>query len=151
MARLLINNKHEEITPTNKNSISSNRFLSEREYLNKRSKEYLEYIANIDTKTLSETKGINELMEAIQKEFGTAELDSLPEGIVAKCFLGHPYEVHTLDFIGGNIVRHYKSKESMPDSFEKARSLAKHNAYAFVEVYRDKLILVREDGTVTKF
>jgi hypothetical protein len=38
----------------------------------------------------------------------------------------------------------------LPDDFEKARALAKHNAYAFVEVYRDKIILIREDGTATK-
>jgi hypothetical protein len=40
--------------------------------------------------------------------------------------------------------------EPLPDEFEKARTLANHNAYAFVEVYRDKIILVREDGTATK-
>jgi len=38
----------------------------------------------------------------------------------------------------------------LPDDFEKARTLAKHNAYAFVEVYRDKVILIREDGTASK-
>lgn len=151
MARLLINNKQGDITQPNKSSIFSNRIQNEREYLKKRSQNYLNIMTKIDSASLSETKGMKDLMEALHNEFGTAEIDGLPEGIVAKCYLGHPHEVHTLDLVGHNIIHHYKTNEPMPDIFEKARTLAKHNAYAFVEVYRDKLILVREDGTVSKF
>jgi len=38
----------------------------------------------------------------------------------------------------------------MPMDFEKARALAMHNSYAFIEVYTDKLVLIREDGSTTK-
>ncbi|HEX7755657.1 MAG TPA: hypothetical protein VF421_09950 [Niabella sp.] len=125
-------------------------FISDRDILKKRSKSYLGLIAGLDVKALTETKGIEELINAIQEEFGTADITSLPLGIVAKCFLGHPYEVHTLDLSGHQIIKHYKIGEFLPDEFEKARTLAKHNAYAFVEVYRDKLVLIREDGTAVK-
>ena len=89
-------------------------------------------------------------MDQIKEEFGIAELASLPLGIVAKCYLGHPYEVHTLDLSGNEIISHFKIGESMADAFERARNLATHNAYAFVEVYTDKLLLIHHDGTVTK-
>lgn len=93
---------------------------------------------------------MSELIKAIKEEFGTAELASLPLGIVSKCFLGHPYEVHTLDLSGSQIINHYKITETMEGEFEKARTIAKHNAYAMVEVYKDKLILIREDGSAAK-
>jgi hypothetical protein len=38
----------------------------------------------------------------------------------------------------------------MDGEFEKARNVAKHNAYVMVEVYKDKMVLIREDGTATK-
>ena len=107
-------------------------------------------IKGIDSDLLSETGGKEELMAKIRSEFGTAELNSLPLGILARCFLGHPYEVHTLDLSGEQIIKHYKTGESLPEHFEKARILAKHNAYAFVEIYADKLILIREDGVAAK-
>lgn len=89
-------------------------------------------------------------MEAVHEEFGTAELASLPLGIVAKCFLGENYEVHILDLTGSHIIKHFRSTETMPTDFEKARGLAQHKAYYFIEVYTDKLILVRADGSTTK-
>lgn len=132
------------------NSHPSSKILSDRDILKNRSKEYLNLIKGIDTELLSETRGKEELISKIQEEFGTAELANLPLGILAKCFLGHPHEVHTLDLSREQIIRHYKIGESLPEHFEKARILAKHNAYAFVEVYKDKLILVREDGVAAK-
>ena len=125
-------------------------FVSDRDILKKRSRKYLDCIAGLDAKTLTDTKGMDELMRAIQEEFGTAELANLPLGIVAKCFLGHPYEVHTLDLSDSQIIKHYTTGETMEADFEKARTVAKHNAYALVEVYKDKMILVRDDGTATK-
>lgn len=60
---------------------------------------------------------MDELMKAIQEEFGTAELTSLPLGIVSKCFLGHPYEVHTLDLSGSQIIKHYKNDRNNGSRF----------------------------------
>ncbi|AOM79496.1 hypothetical protein BFS30_21435 [Pedobacter steynii] len=125
-------------------------FVSDKDLLKKRSGKYFDVIAGLDAKSLTNTQGMEKLMSAIQEEFGTAESASLPLGIVSKCFLGHPYEVHTLDLSGSQIIKHYKINEPMEADFEKARTLAKHNAYSMVEIYKDKIILIREDGTATK-
>ncbi|OWU90073.1 hypothetical protein DBB36_06145 [Flavobacterium sp. WLB] len=148
MARIILQNDNINFS-TDKQTIT-NGFISDRDLLKKRSKKYLDLIAGLDAKTLTETKGMDELIKAIQEEFGTAELSNLPLGILSKCFLGHPYEVHTLDLSGSQIIKHYKITETMEAEFEKARSVAKHNAYAMVEIYKDKIILIREDGTATK-
>jgi len=149
MARIILQDTDVNVTGnTNQNVRTS--FISDRDILKKRSKKYLDLIAGLDSKTLLETKGMNELINAIQEEFGTADILSLPLGIVAKCFLGHPYEVHTLDLSGSQIIKHYKSTEVMEAEFEKARTVAQHNTYAFVEIYKDKIILISENGSATK-
>ncbi|RZJ49374.1 MAG: hypothetical protein EOO44_18400 [Flavobacterium sp.] len=148
MAKIILQNNLN--LDNNKNRQIAADFISDRDVLKKRSKKYLDLIAGLDSKTLTDTKGIDELIKAIQEEFGVAELASLPLGIVSKCFLGHPYEVHTLDLSGSQIIKHYKTTESMEAEFEKARTVAKHNAYAMVEIYKDKIILIREDGSATK-
>jgi hypothetical protein len=125
-------------------------FLSDRDILKKRSAKYVKLFSSLDTKSLTDVQGWNELMDAVKEEFGTAELASLPIGIVSKCFLGEQYEVHILDLSASHIIKHFKIAESMPTDFEKARALAMHNSYAFIEVYTDKLVLIREDGTTTK-
>ncbi|WP_291117856.1 hypothetical protein [Empedobacter sp. UBA7248] len=149
MTRIILQNDNINLDTSKKSTITTG-FISDRDILKKRSKKYMDLIAGLDAKTLTETKGMEELMNCIQEEFGTAELASLPLGIVSKCFLGHPYEVHTLDLIGNQIIKHYKSNEIMEGDFEKARTVAMHNAYAMVEVYTDKMILIREDGTASK-
>jgi hypothetical protein len=149
MARIILQTDNANFNTDKSKSVATG-FISDRDILKRRSKQYLDLIAGFDSKTLTDTKGIDELMKAIQEEFGTAELTSLPLGIVSKCFLGHPYEVHKLDLSSRQIIKHYKISETMEADFENARTLAKHNAYALVEVYKDKIILIREDGTATK-
>lgn len=148
MGRIILQNEGVN-TNSDKRQNASN-FISDRDILKKRSENYLNIIKDIDSELLIETRGKEQLLSKIQEEFGTAELANLPLGILAKCFLGHPHEVHTLDFNATQIIKHYKIGEPLPDHFEKARTLAKHNAYAFVEIYKDKLILIREDGTAAK-
>lgn len=148
MVRILFQNQ--SLNSSSENKQTSSKIFSDRDILKKRSQQYMSLIKGIDTELLTETRGKEILMEKIQEEFGTAELANLPLGILAKCFLGHPHEVHTLDLSANQIIKHYKIGEPLPDHFEKARTLAKHNAYAFVEVFKDKLILIREDGTATK-
>lgn len=125
-------------------------FRSDRDILKKRSAKYVKLLSSLDTKSLTDVQGWNELMDAVKEEFGTAELSSLPLGIVSKCFLGESYEVHILDLSGSQIIKHFKTGEAMPTDFEKARTLAMHNSYALIEVYTDKLVLIREDGSTTK-
>lgn len=72
----------------------------------------------------------------------------LPLGIVARCHLGPPYEVHTLD-CALEIIEHYKIGQVLPNGLERARTLAKHPAYLFVEVFLKQVRAVSADGTVT--
>ncbi len=149
MARILLNDEQNNIDFNRKNNATTG-FLSDRDLLKQRSKKYMDLISKIDAKNHTDTKGMEDLLKEIQEEFGTASLVSLPLGIVSKCFLGHPYEVHTIDLSGNLIINHYKTSEVMAADFEKARTLAIHNSYAMVEVYKDKMILIREDGSATK-
>lgn len=119
-------------------------------HLGRRSATYLKLLAGLDHGTLPGTRGWEELLAAIQQEFGTASLADLPLGIVSKCFLGPPYEVHTLDLSAHAIIEHYKAGQPLPADFERARQLARHNAYALVEVYANKLLLIAEDGSVSQ-
>ena len=68
-------------------------------------------------------------------------------GIVSQCYLGKPYEVHTLD-LGGGIIEHYKSGQPLPGGLEKARSIAIRGGYDFVEVYSDCCRAVSSSGSV---
>ncbi|MGK6343300.1 hypothetical protein ACMGDK_13745 [Chryseobacterium sp. DT-3] len=148
MAKIIFQN--EILTGKSEIISTSNQILSNRDILKKRSEKYLNLIKTMDTELLIETRGKEEMMAKIHEEFGSAQLADLPVGILAKCYLGHPYEVHTLDLSAGQIIKHYTIGEPLPQHFEKARTLAKHNAYLFVEVYKDKLILIREDGTAAR-
>ncbi|WP_454881373.1 hypothetical protein [Sphingobacterium detergens] len=149
MARIILQNINTNLE-TDKTRSYSTGIISDRELLKKRSARYMELMSGLDAKTLTDTKGMADLINAIKEEFGTADIANLPLGILAKCFLGHPHEVHTLDLSGKLIIKHYKISEPLPEDFEKARTLAKHNAYVFVEIYRDKIILIREDGSTSK-
>lgn len=116
----------------------------------KRSSKYLEIIKDLDIAGHNITQDkIDEIINAIKNELPEISIDELPIGIVAKCYLGEPYEVHTLSLIGKFIVHHYKKGESLDPDLEKARTLANNKNYAFVEVYKNKLIAVKEDGSTS--
>ena len=120
------------------------------DFFKRRSHAYLEFFKKLDTHLLSGTHGWDEAMTTIKEELGTAELSSLPIGLVGKCYLGHPYETHILDLSGTTILQHYKLSEAMSPEFEKARMLAKNPYYDLIEVYHDKVLALRQDGTVIK-
>jgi hypothetical protein len=149
MPRTILNNQQGQIDLNNQKTVINGR-VSDRDLLKQRSRKYIDMISKIDSKTLSDTRGMDELLEAVQKELGSADIISLPIGIVSKCFLGHPYEVHTIDLSGNIIISHFKKGEAMSPDFEKARNLAIHNSYALIEVYKDKMLIIREDGSVSK-
>jgi hypothetical protein len=90
-------------------------------------------------------EALSALLSAIRSELPELTIEHLPVGIVAKCYLGSPHEVHTLDR-DGSIIRHYKTFESLPPLMERGRSLALHPDYAFIEIYVDKLIAVADNG-----
>ncbi len=88
------------------------------------------------------------LVDTVRIEFPELTMDQLLLGIVAKCYLGEPFEIHTLD-IAGCIVTHFKRGEPMPGGLEKARAIGVNPYYAFVEVYPTSVRAIRADGGVT--
>lgn len=112
----------------------------------KRSSRYIEALTRLDAGTHTPgTQAAQDLLAAIREELPDVSVDALPLGIVAKCYLGAPHEVHTLE-CSGSIIRHYKTGEALPHLMERARSLAQHPGYAFIEVYSTKLITVSASG-----
>ena len=114
----------------------------------KRSKQYMDAIHELDAggHVMNQSK-VDEIINKISLEFPELEMSGILLGYVSKCYLGKPYEVHTLDIIGG-IIEHYKAGQPLPDGLEKARGIALHGGYAFIEVYSDCCRAVSEDGTV---
>ncbi|SIS85306.1 hypothetical protein [Alicyclobacillus vulcanalis] len=114
----------------------------------RRSQAYVEAMSQLDMGPgVRHEELVDSLIQKIQAELPDVELAHLPLGIVAKCYLGAPYEVHTLDRVG-RIIQHYKTFEPLPDSLEAARTLALHPQYAFVEVYTDVMRAVLKTGDV---
>lgn len=115
----------------------------------KRSLTYVNAMSRLDTGGhMFDHRTVSDLIARIQEEFPEVAPEQFPIGIVAKCYLGELYEVHTLDR-ELSIIHHYTFPERLPGLLERARSLALHPAYAFIEVYPDQLIAVRADGAVS--
>lgn len=115
----------------------------------KRSPRYLEQMKRLDAGTHHQNAAaLQELLDAIAGEFPELGIDDRPIGVVARCFLGPPYEIHICD-LGGGIVEHFQHWRSMPPLFERARSLAAHGAYAFIEIYLSTMRAVAADGSVS--
>ena len=89
-----------------------------------RSKEYMQTLHNLDAggHVYNQHK-VNEMIDTIRNEFPDLEISGIMLGIVSICYLGKPYEVHTLN-MAGQIVEHYKSGQMLPDGLEKARTIA---------------------------
>jgi len=112
----------------------------------KRSANYIRTMTQLDAGChCQDPRAVEALIAAIQQELPEVTIDKQPIGIVCRCFLGEDYEVHTLDRTGG-IVQHYRRGQSLPPLLERARSLASHSQYLFVEVYVDSLVAVRSNG-----
>ena len=114
-----------------------------------RSKRYMEAMHKLDAGGhVHNQKQVDEIIDAIRSEFPDVEITGVMLGIVAICYLGQPYEVHTLSLTGG-IIRHYRRGEPLPGELEKARTLAMMGGYDFVEVYLDCCRCVSPSGAVS--
>lgn len=119
-----------------------------------RSAAYLSTLTQLDSGShLCDPQAVQKLLAALREEFPDLPVENYPLGIVAQCYPGAPFEVHTFDFGAevhpSNVVHHYKTFETLPAPLEAARSLALNPAYAFVEVYTDKLVPVATTRTVS--
>lgn len=114
-----------------------------------RSKAYMDAIHKLDAGGHTHNQQqVNEILDAIRNEFPEIELQGVMLGFVAICYLGIPYEVHTLD-MAGRIIEHYKRGQSLPGGLEKARALALRGGYEFIEVYVDCCRCISANGTVS--
>lgn len=115
----------------------------------KRSKEYMDALHRLDAGGhVHNQNKVNEIIDAIRNEFPEVELSGVLLGYVSLCYLGVPYEVHTLD-MSGQIIEHYKAGQTLPGGLEKARSLAIHGGYDFIEVYADCCRCISTSGDVS--
>lgn len=115
----------------------------------KRSKEYLNVMHKLDAGGhVHNQDKVKAIIDTIKKEFPEIEICRIILGYVSVCYLGKPYEVHTLD-ITGEIIEHYKAGEMLPNGLEKARNIAIRGGYDFIEVYIDCCRAISSDGTVS--
>ena len=114
-----------------------------------RSKAYMDAMHKLDAGGhVHNQDKVNDIINTIRNEFPEVELTSIMLGIVAICYLGDSYEVHTLD-ITGRIIEHYKIGQPLPGGLEKARSIALRGGYEFIEVYIDCCRAVSSNGAVS--
>jgi hypothetical protein len=114
-----------------------------------RSKAYMDAIHKLDAGGhVHNQHKVDEIINIIKSEFPEVELAGVLLGYVSKCYLGNPYEVHTLD-ITGNIIEHYQAGNTLPGGLEKARSIAIRGGYEFIEVYVDCCRAVSGNGSVS--
>jgi hypothetical protein len=115
----------------------------------KRSTKYLQAMTRLDAGTQHvDRTALESLLEAIANEFPELGIEQLPVGIVSQCYLGAPYEVHICDLSGG-IIEHFETFRPMPPLYERARALATHPSYSFIEIYADTLRVISLDGSVS--
>lgn len=127
---------------------TNDKLVTDRILRKQRSKEYMNAMTHLDAGGhVHNHERVKEITDAIRNEFPEIQLGGLLIGIVSKCYLGRPYEVHTLDF-GGDIIEHYTNTQPLPGGLEKARSIAMRGGYEFIEVYADCLRCIGADGYV---
>ena len=160
---LNFNNKNNEMLNTNDILKEKTTFKSpELAFRKQRPKSYVDLLKNLDVggQTMSKDK-IKEIVESIKNSCPEIILEDTFLGVLGKCHLGEPYDVHTLSIdeffgideatllpgFGRLILKHYKKSEPLPNELERARSLARNPNYAFVEVYKSKIIAINPDGT----
>lgn len=114
-----------------------------------RSKEYMDALHKLDAGGhVHNQHKVNEIIDAIRNEFPEVEINGVLLGFVSICYLGRPYEVHTLDMTG-QIIEHYKAGQPLPGGLEKARSIALRGGYDFIEVYVDCCRCISSTGAVS--
>jgi hypothetical protein len=111
-----------------------------------RSNRYLRAVARLDAGGQLGSVEIQKLVEDIHREFRD-RYASIPVGIIGKCYLGDPFEVHTLA-VDNSIIEHYRVGQALPHGLDRARTLANSEAYLAIEVYTDRMVCVRADGSV---
>ncbi len=114
----------------------------------KRSKEYIDELCKLDTGEYHGENAVEDILEHIRKEFPLIEIPGDFLGYISKCYLGEDFQVHTVDFTG-EIIEHFRSKDTLPPGMERARGLAMDDHYMLIEVYTQCLRAITENGDVS--
>jgi hypothetical protein len=122
------------------------RGATQRLHTGRRSSAYLSAIRGLDATGTRGAAQLDGFVDDIRREFADRYC-TVPWGIVGKCYLGENFEVHTLT-IDGSIVEHYRTGQELPAGLERARTLARSEQYLAIEVYVNRLICLRPDGSV---
>jgi hypothetical protein len=112
----------------------------------RRSENYLRALRALDGAGSLGTVDTEKFVDDIRREFHD-RYTAQPLGIVGKCYLGDPFEVHTVT-LDGSIIDHYRAGQELPGGMERARTLAGSGSYVAIEVYPDRLMCLHPDGTV---
>lgn len=159
MPRPILNQKSGSLLSTDSLSISRQEKKQSAQQMDKlvldrllrkpRSKAYMEAMHRLDAggHVCNQAK-VDEIINVLREEFPEVEIAGVLLGVVSVCYLGHPYEVHTLD-ITGSIIEHYQAGHPMPGPLENARTLAMRGGYEFIEVYADCCRCVSSSGAVS--
>ncbi|WP_051271233.1 hypothetical protein [Shimazuella kribbensis] len=113
----------------------------------KRTDEYLKLVADLDVNSQVEWD-IDAVFASLEKQFADVPKQEQLIGILAKCYLDDCYDVHLIDR-NQTIIHHIKKTDSVPNEFAKARGLALHPSYEFIEVYKDCIRAVARNGEVS--
>ena len=113
-----------------------------------RSSRYRTAVGRLDASATLTPAQLREVIDDIHREFAE-RWSAIPLGFVGHCYLGPPYEAHTLT-VDGQIIEHYVAGQALPGRLEQARALARTEHYLVIEVYPDQLVCVRADGSVAK-
>ncbi|MEI2648070.1 MAG: hypothetical protein V9G15_03425 [Dermatophilaceae bacterium] len=109
-----------------------------------RTKDLVDAVLRIDT--THDPGAVQELMDWINEQYAARQSGTVV-GLFGKCYLGSPYLDHQMS-LSGHILEHYTPDDALPAPFLPARGLARSDAYAYIEVYDDGLVVpVRRDGT----
>ncbi len=113
-----------------------------------RSKEYMEAMRKLDIGShVHNDAQKEEILNILRNEFPEIQLSGILLGILAKCYIGPEYDVHSIDMMGG-IIHHYRHGEAMDPALVRARALAARGIYEFIEVYNDCCRCISADGSV---
>ncbi|GHH44269.1 hypothetical protein [Lentzea cavernae] len=144
MPRPLMNNRSDSVAQLGRTTGATGR-AGTKVLGGRRSARYVRSLQALDGSGKVATADVSEIVDAVHREFAD-QFCSTPLGIVSRCYLGAPYEVHTLA-MDGSIISHYRNGEPLPHGMDRARSLAESETYLAIEVYPDRLVCVRPDGS----
>lgn len=138
-----------DVAPRQQATVRLDGVALEKRLRSKRSGAFVEAMTKLDVSGVVTSKErVQELIDQIAREFPDLTKEQLPLGIVSMCYLGEPYEVHSLD-ARLEIVEHYKRGEIAPNGLERGRRLAMHPSYAYIEVYTNMICAVSLSGDVS--